>query len=69
MRLIVAVTFGAGDQCHEAYDAVEAYSHFMVGGLSMGGSVGAAGGWVLGGGHNVLSPTFGLGQSPAILNS
>ena len=31
----------------------------MVGGSSY--SVGAAGGWVLGGGHSSLSPQYGLG--------
>jgi hypothetical protein len=32
-----------------------------VGGISSGGSVGAAGGWLLGGGHSALSPNYGLG--------
>lgn len=32
----------------------------IVGGISAGGSVGAAGGWLLGGGHSALSPTYGL---------
>jgi hypothetical protein len=58
---IAAVTLGAGVQWHEAYDAIEAYDRLVVGGHSIGGSVGAAGGWVLGGGHIALSPTFGLG--------
>ncbi|OAX31836.1 FAD-binding domain-containing protein [Rhizopogon vinicolor AM-OR11-026] len=56
-----AITLEAGVQWHETYDALEAYDRLMIGGSSIGGSVGAAGGWVLGGGHSVLSPTFGLG--------
>ncbi|RDX55832.1 FAD-binding domain-containing protein, partial [Lentinus brumalis] len=56
-----AITLGAGVQWQEAYDAVNARSRVLVGGISPGGTVGAAGGWVLGGGHSVLSPTFGLG--------
>jgi len=61
MHLLVAITLGAGVQWYEAYDTVESYGRVMVGGHSIGGSVGAAGGWVLGGGHSALSPTFGLG--------
>jgi FAD/FMN-containing dehydrogenase len=37
----------------------------IVGGISLGTSVGAAGGWVMGGGHSVFSPKFGLGTSPS----
>jgi hypothetical protein len=50
------MTLGAGVQWHEAYDAVQAQGRVLVGGLSAGGSVGAAGGWLLGGGHSALSP-------------
>ncbi|KAH7921689.1 FAD-binding domain-containing protein [Leucogyrophana mollusca] len=56
-----AITLGAGVQWHEAYAAANAQGRIMVGGASAGGSVGAAGGWVLGGGHSALSPTYGLG--------
>ncbi|RPD62916.1 FAD-binding domain-containing protein [Lentinus tigrinus ALCF2SS1-6] len=56
-----AITLGAGIQWQEAYNAVNIRNRVLVGGLSPGGTVGAAGGWVLGGGHSVLSPTFGLG--------
>jgi FAD/FMN-containing dehydrogenase len=56
---LAAITLGAGVQWHEAYDAVQARARALVGGLS--GSVGAAGGWVQGGGHGALSPTYGLG--------
>ncbi|KIJ63201.1 hypothetical protein HYDPIDRAFT_93112 [Hydnomerulius pinastri MD-312] len=56
-----AITLGAGVQWHEAYDAINRYGRMMVGGASDGGSVGAAGGWILGGGHSALAPTYGLG--------
>ncbi|CAL1695780.1 unnamed protein product [Somion occarium] len=56
-----AITLGAGVQWHEAYDAANGANRTLVGGLSAGGSVGAAGGWLLGGGHSALSPTYGLG--------
>ncbi|KAF9236124.1 hypothetical protein BU15DRAFT_50483 [Melanogaster broomeanus] len=61
-----AVTLGAGVQWHEAYDAVNQYGRMMVGGASVGGSVGAAGGWLAGGGHSALAPTYGLGVDNAI---
>ncbi|GLB39903.1 putative oxygen-dependent FAD-linked oxidoreductase family protein [Lyophyllum shimeji] len=56
-----AITLGAGVQWYEAYDAVEAEGRFILGGLSAGGSVGAAGGWVQGGGHSAFAATHGLG--------
>jgi FAD/FMN-containing dehydrogenase len=56
------MTLSAGVQWHEAYDAVQAQGRVLVGGLSAGGSVGAAGGWLLGGGHSILSPYYGLGN-------
>jgi hypothetical protein len=49
-------------QWFEAYDAVDKQGRFMVGGLSQGGSVGAAGGWVMGAGHSALSASHGLGM-------
>ncbi|KAK7024262.1 hypothetical protein VNI00_016479 [Paramarasmius palmivorus] len=61
-----ALTFEAGVQWHEAYDAAEQNGRVIVGGLSAGGSVGAAGGWVLGGGHSALAPTYGLGVDNAL---
>jgi len=60
--LISAVTFGAGVQWHEAYDYVEEQGQFIVGVLAQGGSVGSAGGWVMGGGHSAFSPSLGLGK-------
>ena len=48
-------------QWHEAYDAAEQHNRAIVGGLSSGGSIGAAGGWLSGGGHSLISPNYGLG--------
>ncbi|KAF8129973.1 hypothetical protein EV363DRAFT_1337148 [Boletus edulis] len=57
-----AITFGAGVQWREAYLAANEHGRMMVGGASPGASVGAAGGWLAGGGHSVLlSPSYGLG--------
>lgn len=56
-----AITLGSGVQWHEAYAAASAANRTLVGGVSLGGSVGAAGGWLLGGGHSALSPSYGLG--------
>ena len=63
-----AVTLGAGVQWHEAYDSANQQGRFIVGGLSSGASVGAAGGWVMGGGHSAFSPKFGLGIVIIILS-
>ncbi|EIW57346.1 FAD-binding domain-containing protein [Trametes versicolor FP-101664 SS1] len=56
-----ALTVEAGVQWHEAYSAADASGRTIVGGVTAGGSVGAAGGWPAGGGHSALTPTFGLG--------
>ncbi|EPQ52429.1 FAD-binding domain-containing protein [Gloeophyllum trabeum ATCC 11539] len=56
-----AVTLGAGVQWFEIYAAADAKNRLVPGGFSPDGTVGAAAGWVLGGGHSVLSPFYGLG--------
>ena len=56
------MTLGAGVQWYEAYAAVNNYGRLMVGGLSAGGSIGSSGGWLAGGGHSALSPSYGLGK-------
>ncbi|TFK94015.1 FAD-binding domain-containing protein [Polyporus arcularius HHB13444] len=56
-----AITLEAGVQWHEAYSAANDAGRVLVGGASGGGSVGAAGGWIQGGGHSALSASFGLG--------
>jgi hypothetical protein len=62
-----AVTLGAGVQFWEAYEAAQAQGRVLVGGDAPGGSVGAAGGWLLGGGHSPISPFYGLGMGPNIV--
>ena len=64
---ISAVTLGAGVQWHEAYDFVQKQGRSIVGGLDGNGFISAAGRWVLGGGHGVLSPKLGLGMPPSFL--
>lgn len=54
-----AVTYGAGQQWEGLYEFGEANDIFLVGGADL--TVGAAGGWLLGGGHGFLTPMFGLG--------
>ena len=59
--MAIAFTFGAGVQWFEAYEAAQQHNRVIVGGISQRGSVGAAGGWLQGGGHSALSPNYGLG--------
>ena len=61
---ISAVTLGAGIQWQDAYEFVEKHGRFIVGGS---GTVGATGGWVMGGGHSSFSPALGLGMLTVIL--
>jgi len=56
-----AFTFAAGVQWFEAYEAAKQHNRVIVGGFSARGSVGAAGGWVSGGGHSSMAPNYGLG--------
>ncbi|KAJ7170771.1 hypothetical protein C8R43DRAFT_1059439 [Mycena crocata] len=56
-----AVTIGAGVQWGTVYALADQHNRLVPGGFSPGGTVGAAGGWLLGGGHSVLSPFYGLG--------
>ena len=53
------VTFGAGQGWDGIYRFAEAHNVTVVSGSSA--MVGAAGGWITGGGHGALSPVFGLG--------
>ncbi|KAL8819539.1 MAG: hypothetical protein Q9191_007715 [Dirinaria sp. TL-2023a] len=53
------VTFGAGQQWGGIYKFADAKNVTVLGGSSA--TVGAAGGWITGGGHGMLSPVFGLG--------
>jgi FAD/FMN-containing dehydrogenase len=59
---VAAVKVTAGTQWTELYAAAAKRNRTVVGGVSIGGTVGASGGWILGGGHSVQSPTYGLGK-------
>ena len=59
--MILVFTFGAGVQWYEGYEVAKQHNRVIVGGFSPRGSVGAAGGWLLGGGHSALAPNYGLG--------
>ena len=55
-------TFEAGVQWFEAYEAAKEKNLVLVGGMCPRGSIGAAGGWLQGGGHSAMSPNYGLGM-------
>ena len=57
-----AFTFAAGVQWFEAYAAAKEHKRVVVGGFSPKGSIGAAGGWLSGGGHSAMAPNYGLGM-------
>ena len=61
MRLTTVFTLEAGVQWFEAYQAARQRNRVIVGGVCPGGSIGAAGGWLQGGGHSPLSSNYGLG--------
>ncbi|KAG0275169.1 hypothetical protein BGZ95_009122 [Linnemannia exigua] len=52
-----AIVLGSGVLWEDAYTAAAAQGRIIVGGVD---SVGAAGGYCLGGGHSIISPHFGL---------
>ncbi|KAF9553219.1 FAD-binding domain-containing protein [Agrocybe pediades] len=56
-----AVTLGAGVSWSTAYSQTHAHNRSIPGGMAPFGTVGAAGGWLLGGGHSPLSRYFGYG--------
>ena len=57
--MTLVFTFEAGVQWFEAYQVAKRHNREIVGGNSQG--VGAAGGWLAGGGHSILAPNYGLG--------
>ncbi|KAF9450775.1 FAD-binding domain-containing protein [Macrolepiota fuliginosa MF-IS2] len=65
-EVVPALTLGAGVQWREAYAAAAEQQRFITGGISSGMSVGAAGGWVMGGGHSAFSAKYGLGVDNAV---
>ena len=52
-------TLGAGVQWIEAHEAAGQHNRVLVGASSR--SIGAAGGWLAGGGHSAISTSYGLG--------
>ncbi|KAA8648820.1 FAD-dependent oxidoreductase [Aspergillus tanneri] len=58
------VSIGAGVQLNELYDAAHAYGLVIVGGYST--TVGAAGGYIQGGGHSMLGPWKGMASDNVI---
>jgi hypothetical protein len=59
---VIVITVEAGVQWHDAYNVAHSHGRTLVGGVAAGGSVGAAGGWLLGGGYSLISPHLGLGK-------
>ncbi|QRV74527.1 FAD-binding domain protein [Ceratobasidium sp. AG-Ba] len=58
-RGVSAVTLGAAEQWRDVYQAADQRNLTIVGGAA--NSVGAAGGWVQGGGHSPLGSLYGMG--------
>ncbi|TPX15357.1 uncharacterized protein E0L32_004634 [Thyridium curvatum] len=56
---VQAITTGAGVNFDQAYAFADEHNVTLLGGYSS--TVGASGGWVMGGGHSVLSTVYGLG--------
>lgn len=57
------MTLQPGVQWSEIYEQADQHNRSIAGGFSLDGTVGAAGGWPVGGGHSILSPFYGLGKS------
>ncbi|KAG8770828.1 hypothetical protein FRC12_004022 [Ceratobasidium sp. 428] len=56
---VPALTYGAGQDMDSLFLFAETNNITFIGGSAK--TVGAAGGWLMGGGHSVLSNTYGLG--------
>ncbi|KAJ7189102.1 hypothetical protein C8R46DRAFT_1244603, partial [Mycena filopes] len=54
-----AITVGAGVTFEQVYKFADDNDAMFIGGYAQ--TIGASGGWMMGGGHSVLSPAFGLG--------
>ncbi|KAJ7270446.1 isoamyl alcohol oxidase [Mycena rebaudengoi] len=54
-----AITVGAGITFEQVYKFADDHDTMFVGGYAQ--SIGVSGGWMMGGGHSVLSPALGLG--------
>lgn len=53
------MTYGAGHMFGQLYDAAQEKGYMLAGGAAL--SVGASGGWLMGGGHGVVGPNYDLG--------
>ncbi|KAJ7646069.1 FAD-binding domain-containing protein [Mycena polygramma] len=53
------ITVGAGVTFEQVYKFADDNDSMFIGGYAQ--TIGASGGWMMGGGHSVLSPSFGLG--------
>lgn len=58
------ITTGAGISCGEAYEFADKHGVTILCGYSQ--TVGISGGWVMGGGHSVLSNVYGLGADRVV---
>ncbi|KAF9524365.1 FAD binding domain-containing protein [Crepidotus variabilis] len=56
-----AITTGAGDQWGDVYAFALQHGRMLVGPFSLGGSIGTAGGFAMGGGIGAFTPKHGLG--------
>ncbi|OCK96418.1 FAD-binding domain-containing protein [Cenococcum geophilum 1.58] len=54
-----AITTGAGANFDDIYTFAHRQNVTFIGGYAA--TIGASGGWVMGGGHSILSPVYGLG--------
>ncbi|KAL0576432.1 hypothetical protein V5O48_005537 [Marasmius crinis-equi] len=59
-----AITIGAAATFEEIYKFAEEKNFTFIGGYAQ--TIAASGGWVMGGGHGVLSPVYGLGVDRVI---
>ncbi|KAI1100365.1 FAD-binding domain-containing protein [Jackrogersella minutella] len=59
-----AITGGTGVSTGDLYRFAYKYGSTFIGGYSS--TIAASGGWVLGGGHSVLSPVYGLGADRVV---
>ena len=57
-----AITVLPGTQWIEAYQFASDNGVTIAGGVGANASVGAGGGWPMGAGHNIMSPTLDLGM-------
>ncbi|KAF7350728.1 FAD-binding domain-containing protein [Mycena sanguinolenta] len=54
-----AITVGAGVTFGQVYKFADDNDSMFIGGYAQ--TIGASGGWMMGGGHSILAPTYGIG--------